>query len=107
MLSKRIIAADGIILNETHDKIILIQRGSQTFKDYYALPGGTVEAEETVEEGFIREMKEELNLNLIPKAVLGVYSTPNRDPRGLVISISLSTILFHSQSIYGVIVSNL
>ncbi|WP_456435249.1 NUDIX domain-containing protein [Thermovibrio ammonificans] len=48
-----------------------------------ALPGGFVEVGETVERAVIREMKEELTLDVIPIRQFKVYSDPNRDPRGI------------------------
>jgi NUDIX domain len=48
---------------------------------------------ERVEDGLKRELKEETNLDVEPKDILGVYSDPSRDPRGHRISITfLATI---------------
>jgi len=46
-----------------------------------ALPGGFVDVGESVEEALLREMKEELNLEVKIKKLFGVYSDPDRDPR--------------------------
>lgn len=75
---------DAIITK--NGKILLIKRGHDPFKGQFALPGGFVDYEERVEQALIREVKEELNLDAIPIAILGVYSGPDRDPRGPVIS---------------------
>ena len=85
MLSKMIHAADGILVSE-NGKIVLIQRKGDTYYEYWALPGGTVEEDETIEEALIREMKEETGVDVEPKEILGIYSDPERDPRGRVIS---------------------
>lgn len=85
MLNKMIHAADGLLTYED-EKIVLIQRKSDTFGGFWAIPGGVVEEEETVEEALIREMKEEVGALVTPKGILGVFSDPNRDPRGRVIS---------------------
>lgn len=47
----------------------------------WALPGGTVEIGETVEQAVRREMKEETNLELENLKQFHVYSDPARDPR--------------------------
>lgn len=85
MLPKMIHAADGILV-DPDGKIILIQRKSDTFDGYWALPGGMVELNETVEESLKREMEEETGLSVTPMEILGVFSDPKRDPRGRVIS---------------------
>jgi 8-oxo-dGTP diphosphatase len=49
----------------------------------WALPGGFVEAGETVAAAARREIREETGLEVELVALLGVYSDPRRDPRGL------------------------
>ena len=46
------------------NKILLIKRGTVVFRDYWALPGGNVEAGETVEEAVVREVREETGLKV-------------------------------------------
>ncbi len=85
MFTKMIHAADGLLTTK-NGEIILIKRKGETFHGFWALPGGTVEEDETVEETLIREMKEEVGVRVKPKEILGVFSDPQRDPRGRVIS---------------------
>lgn len=68
------------------DAVVLIKRRNPPFQGQYALPGGFVEENETVEAACIREAKEETNLDLKNLKLIGVYSYPNRDPRGRVVS---------------------
>ncbi|HIH78261.1 MAG TPA: NUDIX hydrolase [Halobacteria archaeon] len=79
------VAVDGIVLYNKN--IVLIQRKNPPFKGRYALPGGFVEYGETTESALKREVKEETGLNAEIIGLVGVYSDPNRDPRGHVISI--------------------
>ncbi len=68
-------------------KILLIKRKNEPYKGYYALPGGFVEYGEKVEDAAVREMREETSLDVEIKKLIGVYSDPNRDPRGHTITI--------------------
>lgn len=81
------VAADGIIYRVEDKSMLLIKRKYPPFQNKWALPGGMVDEGETVENALIREMKEELTIDVQPQSILGVYSDPNRDPRGQVISV--------------------
>jgi 8-oxo-dGTP diphosphatase len=59
--------------------IVLIQRKYEPVG--LALPGGFVDVGESVEDAVVREMKEEISLNVTIKELLGVYSDPDRDKR--------------------------
>lgn len=81
----RTLAVDAIVLVD--NKIALIKRKNPPFEGYYALPGGFVERGETVEQALVREVKEEIGLDIRIVKLVGVYSDPERDPRGHVISL--------------------
>ncbi len=79
--------ATDIIIQYPDGEIVLIERGNEPFKGQYAIPGGGVEIGETVEQAAIREAKEETGLDIEIIKLLGVYSDPDRDPRGHCVSI--------------------
>ncbi|KYC45472.1 MAG: ADP-ribose pyrophosphatase [Candidatus Methanofastidiosum methylothiophilum] len=79
------LAVDIIIL--IGNKLVLIKRENEPFKDCFAIPGGFVEYGETVETAAIREAKEETGLDVKNLSFFRVYSDPDRDPRGHTISI--------------------
>lgn len=79
------IATDGIVVED--GKILLIERKHGPFEGSYAIPGGFVDYGEAVEDAVVREMKEETNLDVRIMRLVGVYSRPDRDPRGHVISV--------------------
>jgi 8-oxo-dGTP diphosphatase len=74
--------------NSNSDKILIIKRKKDPFKDYFSLPGGFVNEGEKVEDAVRREAEEELLVKVEPIDILGVYSDPNRDPRGHIMSIT-------------------
>ncbi|MDO6828868.1 NUDIX hydrolase [Poseidonibacter sp. 1_MG-2023] len=59
--------------------IVLIQRLNEP--KGIAIPGGFVDIGESVEDAVIREMKEEVTLDVTIEKLLGVYSNPLRDKR--------------------------
>jgi 8-oxo-dGTP diphosphatase len=79
------VTVDGILI-ENND-ILLIKRGKNPFKGKWALPGGFVEYGETTQEAIKREFNEETGLICDIIGLFGVYSQPDRDPRGHIVSI--------------------
>src|SRR5271170_480686 len=77
------IAAD--IITEIGDRVVLIER--KNFPLGWAIPGGFVDFGETVEDAAVREAREEISLVVEIRAMLGVYSRPDRDPRGQTITV--------------------
>lgn len=76
------ISVDVVIVRG--DKILLGKRGAEPFKGYWAIFGGFVEWDETVEEALARETKEESNLTITSHELIGVYSKPSRHPRQVI-----------------------
>ena len=74
--------------------VVLIRRRSEPFEGRWALPGGFVEVGDTVEEAAGREAAEETGLAVEVARLVGVYSDPERDPRGHNVSVAfLSRVL--------------
>ena len=66
--------------------LLLVKRGGHPFKDCWALPGGFLQKGETIEQCALREIKEETNVLPASLMPVGVFSEPDRDPRGWIIS---------------------
>jgi 8-oxo-dGTP diphosphatase len=67
--------------------VVLVRRGSEPYEGQWALPGGFVEVGETVREAAVREAAEETGLAVEVSRLVGVYSDPDRDPRGHNVSV--------------------
>ncbi len=63
-------------------RLLVVRRGRPPFRGWWALPGGFVEPDESVEQAVVREVFEETGLKGRPGRIVGVYSEPGRDPRG-------------------------
>lgn len=87
MRSQPKLTVDAVVFDGA-GRLLLIRRGKAPFKDCYALPGGFVEKNETVEAAARRELLEETGVTPTSQRLIGVYSKPGRDPRGQVISIA-------------------
>jgi 8-oxo-dGTP diphosphatase len=73
---------DSVIIED--EKVLLIKRKFNPFKGKWALPGGFVDEGETVEEAVERETMEETGVKVKIVKLIGVYSKPERDPRGTI-----------------------
>ena len=82
-----LLTVDCVLFKDT--SVILIKRGFNPFIGWYALPGGFVDVGETTEDACIREVKEEIGINIdkTKLSLVGVYSDPQRDPRHHTVSV--------------------
>jgi len=69
-------------------KVLLIERTSTTYNDFWALPGGFINMDEDAEACARRILKEETSLENIYIEQLYTFSDIDRDPRYRVISIA-------------------
>ncbi len=80
-----LLTVDTVIIH--HGSLVLIMRKNPPYSGSWALPGGFVEYGETAEFAALRETKEETGLDVALDKIVGVYSDPERDPRGHIVSI--------------------
>lgn len=83
------VTVDAVVLRKTgtNTEVLLIKRGHYPYEGMWALPGGFVDMEETLEEAVGRELQEETGLTGIMLKQLHAFSDIHRDPRGRNISI--------------------
>lgn len=91
------LTADCMVVNDRKE-ILLVRRGNDPFKDCWALPGGFMEMDETIERCAVRELEEETGLHVSEQDIklIGVYSAPDRDPRGRTVTAAFFLTLSHS-----------
>jgi len=79
------LTVDTLILFE--NKLVLVKRKNPPYQGKFALPGGFVEIGESTEKAAAREAFEETGLSVEIIKLVGVYSDPQRDPRGHTVSV--------------------
>ena len=77
-----ILAVSAAIIRE--ERILIVRRGRAPARGVYTLPGGGVEAGETLVEAAKREVKEETGLDVAPVALAGHREVIVRDAQGRV-----------------------
>ena len=82
------VTADAVLFAEKEGQmyVLLIQRGNDPYKGYWAFPGGFLNMDETVARCAERELKEETGIVLTGMQLVGIYSDVERDPRGRIIT---------------------
>lgn len=76
-----------LITREEKPRVLLIQRKHDPFAGTWAIPGGFVDMDETLEASARRELKEETSLEVGKLEQLSTFGDPGRDPRGRTISV--------------------
>ena len=74
-----VVACVGAVVHDAEGRLLLIQRGHDPHGGRWTLPGGRVEAGETLEEAVVREIREETGLDVRVGAVVGQVLIPAGD----------------------------
>ena len=82
------VTADAVLFAKRDGQtyVLLIQRGNDPYKGYWAFPGGFLNMDETVARCAERELEEETGIVLTGMQLVGIYSDVERDPRGRVVT---------------------
>lgn len=84
------VTTDAVVVQSGH--VLMVKRGGYPGKGLWALPGGFLGVNETIETGIIRELREETKLKVPEKVLLGciknieVFDAPSRSERGRTIT---------------------
>ena len=100
--AKRSVTADMVIFaydgeQRENLQVLLIRRGRPPFQNQYALPGGFVNPDESVDDAAQRELLEETGVACGCLEQLRTFSTPGRDPRRWVITCAYLALVEQSQ----------
>lgn len=84
------VTTDIVIFTIRQDelKILLIKRALPPYQGMWALPGGFVNLDESLEEGARRELAEETGMRDVYLEQLYTFGEPDRDPRERVITVA-------------------
>ncbi len=85
------VTVDAVIFGKDDNdniEVLLIKRGRHPYKDCWALPGGFIGIDESLEESVARELEEETGINSIILKQFHTFGKPGRDPRGRNITIA-------------------
>jgi 8-oxo-dGTP diphosphatase len=87
---KHSITTDIVIFTIREDKlkVLLVKRKYDPYKDKWAIPGGFVRTNESLEDAAKRELEEETGLKELYLEQLYTFGEPKRDPRGRVITVA-------------------
>ena len=80
------VTVDTILISK-QNSVLLIQRSDEPFKGKWALPGGFIELDESLETACHRELEEETGLKVDKLTQFKAYGAVDRDPRGRTISV--------------------
>jgi 8-oxo-dGTP diphosphatase len=84
------VTVDVVILTIQDNQlgVLLVRRGIPPFEGDWAIPGGFVLPDESVEEAARRELQEETAVGQVYLEQLYTFGKPRRDPRGRVITVA-------------------
>ena len=83
------LTVDAVIFTKKDNilHVLLIQRDNPPFEREWALPGGFVDMDETLDTAAKRELEEETGITDIELMQLYTFGAINRDPRGRTVSV--------------------
>ncbi len=87
------LTADVVALATSYNaaRVLLIRRRWEPFAGAWALPGGHVDAGESVEHAAERELAEETGIHALELDTVGTFHAPGRDPRGRYVTVAYRT----------------
>ena len=97
------VTVDIVLFHQSPEglELLLIKRRHEPFADHWALPGGFVDENESLEAAAARELKEETGLSRARFTQVAPFGNPGRDPRGHTVSIAFTALLKSKPQVTG------
>ena len=98
-MTKLLVTVDVVLftIRDRRLHLLLIKRLAKPFENRYALPGGFVREDESLDAAAIRELREETGIGDVYLEQLYTFGDPKRDPRGRVITVAYYALVPHNQ----------
>lgn len=74
-------------------RILLVKRKAEPYQGCWALPGGFIDIDETLEHAAARELEEETGVSGLELGQLRAFDRPDRDPRGRNIAVAFLALI--------------
>jgi 8-oxo-dGTP diphosphatase len=102
-VTKLLITVDIVLftIRDRRLELLLIKRLAKPFENRYALPGGFVQEDESLEAAAARELREETGVDRVYLEQLYTFGDPKRDPRGRVITVAYYALVPHPQTLHA------
>ena len=78
-------------------RVLLVKRAAPPFRGMWALPGGFVRRDESVDEAALRELQDATGIATVYLEQLYTFGDPERDPRGRVVAVTYYALVGWSQ----------
>lgn len=72
-----IVGVGAVVIDGT--KVLLVRRGQEPLKGEWSLPGGALEVGETLQQGVVREVREETGLMVVPGGIIEILDRITQD----------------------------
>ncbi|MGD0299501.1 MAG: NUDIX domain-containing protein [Bryobacteraceae bacterium] len=102
-MTKLLVTVDIVLftIRDRRLELLLIKRLAKPFENRYALPGGFVLEEESLEAAAVRELREETGVDKVYLEQLYTFGDPKRDPRGRVITVAYYALVPRPQALHA------
>src|SRR5262245_30945271 len=100
-MTKLLLTVDVVLftIRERQLHLLLIRRLVKPFENRYALPGGFIREDESLDAAAIRELREETGVENVYLEQLYTFGDLRRDPRGRVITVAYYALVPHNQAL--------
>ena len=98
-MTKLLVTVDIVLftIRERQLHLLLIRRLARPYENRYALPGGFVLENESLDAAAARELSEETGVTKVYLEQLYTFGEPKRDPRGRVVTVAYYALVPHTQ----------